>query len=187
MFFISFQKLLGHVVQLALVMRQSKTPALFVWTPQSLQLAVLFHVRSGWEMAVYPTCPKTIRKGRLPRKALQFSLDTDLLWSHRWYSCLSFSQQLCLAGVASLCFELCFASVVIIVNVDDAFSRLTVRHVLAITWIHHFYSDTWELLYPAVMWRIEMFLLHGVLSHPSTGIHGLVWVHNFTGEVRGHI
>lgn len=37
-------------------------------------------------MVVYPTCPKTIRKGRLPRIIQQFSLDTDLLWSHRWYS-----------------------------------------------------------------------------------------------------
>lgn len=53
-------------------------------------------------MAAYPTCPKTIRKGGLPRKTPQFSLDADLLWSHRWYSRLSFSQWLGLAGVNSL-------------------------------------------------------------------------------------
>lgn len=59
------------------------------WTPQSLKPAAVFHVGSGWVMAVYPTCPKTIRKGPLPRKSQKFSFilsscgDTDgtLVWA----------------------------------------------------------------------------------------------------------
>lgn len=56
-----------------------------------LHSAVCFHVRSGWEMVLYPASPKTIRKGALPRIIHQFSVDTDLLWSHRWYRLFFFS------------------------------------------------------------------------------------------------
>lgn len=103
-------------------------------------------------MVVYPASPKTIRKGALPRIIHQFSVDTDLLWRHRWYR-LFFSRT-ALSGMTYifmvlLCFALWTWPVVFIV-INTRFCFIINCDYFCPEGFS--FSKTWDPSHPAVIW-----------------------------------